>query len=166
MGLTYDQAKSLGIGHLHPAASGGKSRERELLDGLGPGPTPSEAPSDGMNRTERSFAETLGAAGKGFTWWREPVKLRLAGRTWYTPDFLVADFVWDPMCRSNAFTFVEVKGFMRDDAAVKLKVAARAYPCFRWLLVVRDGRHGWAVREVTAHGGIGRDPIHVPWIHT
>ena len=58
---------------------------------------------------------------------------------------------------------VEIKGFMRDDAAVKIKVAAELYPCFRWLLVYRAGRHGWDVRNVT-HTGIGTSPIHVPWI--
>lgn len=40
--------------------------------------------------------------------------------------------------------FHEVKGFMRDDARVKFKVAAALYPWFEWVLVVRDGK-GWEV---------------------
>jgi hypothetical protein len=63
----------------------------------------------------------------------------------------------------SRLVFVETKGFMRDDAAVKLKVAASMYPAFGWLLVTRD-KWGWEVREVAA-GGIGREPIIVPWIN-
>jgi hypothetical protein len=168
MGLTYEQCKQLGIEHLHPLHSGlaeqaERSRAvREDLD-LAPSKPQRTQPADGMNKTERSFSETLVIA-KSRTlivdWYREPVKLRLAGRTWYTPDFLVECF---DLHEHEPLTFIEVKGWMRDDAAVKLKVAARTYQCFRWLLVTRYGLHGWTVREVT-HTGIGTTPITVPWI--
>jgi hypothetical protein len=165
MGLTYDQAKSLGLEEYHPAASGGKSRGRELLDALDPGPRRPAATGDGMNKTETAFWHLLSAmphdAIRRVS--REPLTFRLAGRTRYTPDFGV--WLWAPNGAWHV-TMIEVKGYMRDDAAVKLKVAAEMYPEFAWLLVVRDGRHSWLAREVTAHGGIGRDPIHVPWIHT
>ncbi len=156
MGLTYEQAKSIGLGHLHPAASGGGSKERELLGR--PEKRPSK-PADGMNKTERAFDAMLcqaRLAGLIRGWWREPTKFRLAGNTSYAPDFLV----WTTPAHLN---FIEIKGFMRDDAAVKLKVAADQYPCFRWLLVVRDGRHGWEVREVTRNG-IARATTNVEWI--
>jgi hypothetical protein len=145
---------------LHPSVSGGRSKERELLDRLDPKP-PSQAPRDGMNKTERAFAaDVLDAACARHEiarWWREPVKLRLAGRTFYTPDFLV-------MMPDDRLVFGETKGRMREDAAVKIKVATELYPCFGWLLVYREGRHGWRVHRVTA-AGIGIDPIEVPWIH-
>ncbi len=160
MGLSFTDAKRLGLGHLHPAASGGRSDESIILELAGERALPPQKePGDGMNKTERAFAEMLNEVRQwGFQWWREPFKIRLAGRTWYTPDFLVA-----PTSVSPRLVAIEVKGFMRDDAAVKLKVAAETYPCFRWLLVRRDGRHGWEVREVT-NRGIGTSPIVVPWI--
>jgi hypothetical protein len=153
MGMSYQDAVRLGIGHLHPAIAGGKSRERELLDSLEPKPS-SKAPADGMTKLERAFAEML--ATQDLQFWTQSIKFRLAGRTWYTPDFMVISRGW--------LVFVEVKGFMRDDAAVKLKVAAEMYPCFRWLLVYRDGRHAWEVHEVT-RAGIGVHTITVPWIN-
>ena len=38
---------------------------------------------------------------------------------------------------------------MRDDAAVKLKVAARLYPMFSFVLVTRPRGQGWQCRYVT-----------------
>jgi hypothetical protein len=32
---------------------------------------------------------------------------------------------------------IETKGFRRDDAMVKLKVAARLFPCFQFVLATR-----------------------------
>jgi hypothetical protein len=164
MGLTYSQAKRLGLGDLHPAASGARSKERELIDRYG-APVQSKAPSDGMNKLERAFRdlvlEPAWVRGDLARYYREPVKLRLAGRTWYMPDFLVAECMEYPVMR---LTLVEVKGFMRDDAAVKLKVAASLYPHFRWLLVRRERVAGWLAWEVDGRG-IGADSIYVPWIH-
>ncbi len=158
MGLTYAQAKALGLGSLHPAASG--QTDAEVLRRLGVEdvvPQGGHQPGDGMNKTERSFAETLNQhMDEILVWYFGSFKLRLAGATWYTPDFYVNLYSHRP-------TLVEVKGFFRDDAAVKLKVAAETYPCFRWLLVRREGRHGWNVREIT-RTGIGVHPIQVPWI--
>jgi hypothetical protein len=168
MGLSLADCKRLGIPlELHPAASGRSEGDilREKF-GIGEEVPASKARDDGMNKTERAFAEILVVA---FTrcwicqWRREPVTFRLAGRTRYTPDF----GIWprqrpgDGDCR---YTLIEVKGFMRDDAAVKIKVAADLYPQFRWLLVRREGRHDWDVRQVT-NRGIGTSPIRVPWIH-
>jgi hypothetical protein len=98
--------------------------------------------------------------------YREPLKFRVAGRCWYTPDFLVVQspHVEDGI-RCPALVCVEVKGFMREDACIKLKAAADLYPTFGWILVYRGRRGGsWRVHEVT-HRGIGREAIVVPWIH-
>lgn len=162
MGLTYSQAKSLGIGHLHPSATVDRSAQQELIDRFAPAP-PSRAPDDGLNKTERAFRDDVLEPAKSRyvigQWWREPVKLRLAGRTWYTPDYLVASAV----STLQLFTFIEIKGWLREDAAIKVKVAAEMYPYFRWLLVYREGRHGWRVHHVTDRG-ISINPISVPWI--
>jgi hypothetical protein len=92
-------------------------------------------PYEGMNKLERAYAEHLEAErGRSIVWWAyESIKLRLADRTTYTPDFFVQMI-------SGAIEVRETKGFMRDDAAVKLKVAAELYP-FRFFLV-RKGKNG------------------------
>lgn len=82
-----------------------------------------------MNKTEEAYAAELELrlrAGE-VAWYRfEAIKLRLAKRTWYTPDFLIG-------YADGTMEFVEIKGgFVRDDAAVKVKVAREMYPMFRW----------------------------------
>lgn len=77
-----------------------------------------------MNKTEEAysrFLETL-VACQDVLWWKfEGVKLRLAGNTFYSPDFLV-------LRSDGALECHEVKGFWQDDARVKIKVAADLYP--------------------------------------
>lgn len=85
-----------------------------------------------MNKTEARYAErleTLRLAGEVLWYAFESVKLRLADRTHYTPDFIV-------MMADGTTEFHEVKGFWRDDARVKIKIAAELYP-FRFLAVRR-----------------------------
>lgn len=99
-----------------------------------------------MNKTEAAYDQHLAyrqSAGE-IVWRRfEGIKLRLADNTFYTPDFAV-------LLADGAMELHEVKGFMTDDAAVKIKVAASEYP-FRFLLVFarrkKDGG-GWKIREV------------------
>lgn len=80
-----------------------------------------------MNDTEAAYSRLL--EGKKLTgevaWYKfEALKLRLADKTFYTPDFAV-------MLSSGELQCHEVKGaravFM-DDARVKIKVAASLYP--------------------------------------
>ena len=77
-----------------------------------------------MNKTESFFAEILEKwrlAGDILRWDYEPEKLRLADRTYYTPDFRVID-------REERVIFYEVKGHWEDDARVKIKVAGELHP--------------------------------------
>ena len=69
----------------------------------------------------------------------EPMGLRLGFKTFYKPDFLVI--------KKDRFEIHECKGFMRDDANVKLKVAAQAFPWFKFFLVRRAGK-SWDIKEV------------------
>ena len=96
-----------------------------------------------MNSLEKAWARELDKQG-GLTWAYESIKLKLAPKTFYTPDFFV-------VTDEGKCAFHETKGFMRDDAAVKLKVAARMYPWFDFVLITRipkrDGG-GFNVREV------------------
>lgn len=157
MGLTREQARMCGIEHLYPD----------------PGSTPVPSPvvvsaskraripnvnASGQNKTEARFHACLldlqvSRQIEAFAF--ESIKLRLAGRTWYAPDFAVAR-------ADGRIALIEVKGFMRDDAAVKLKVAAEKYKTFAFFVAFAD-RRGFDVRRVTPSGGIGRTRIERWW---
>ena len=88
-----------------------------------------------MNRLERDYSvllEMRRAAGEIALWMYEGVTLKLAKDTRYTPDFMV-------MMPDGQIEMHEVKGFWQDDARVKIKVAAGAFP-FAFFGVTREGR--------------------------
>lgn len=96
-----------------------------------------------MNKTEALYANYLEIkkkAGEVLYYRYESVKLRLADNTFYTPDFLVIN-------KEGYIEFHEVKGYLRDDAAVKFKVAADQYDWARWVMLKKDGKSGlsWEV---------------------
>lgn len=87
-----------------------------------------------MNTHEARFAMKLEAdkrEGLIDDWKFEAIRLRLADRTTYTPDFVVIlpPYFTDISGKGNGFPirFIEVKGFRRDDAMVKFKVARELY---------------------------------------
>jgi hypothetical protein len=87
-------------------------------------------PQGRMNKWERLRAgelEVLRRCDAIDSWQFEAIALILADRTRYHPDFVIYE-------KDGGLTFEEVKGFMRDDAAVKIKVAARQFPHFRFKL--------------------------------
>lgn len=91
-----------------------------------------------MNKTEAAYASLLSelkVAGR-IQWFRfEGLKLRLADKTFYTPDFAV-------MRDDGVIECHECKGFWQDDARVKIKVAAEMYP-FRFMAAKqRSKKHG------------------------
>ena len=90
---------------------------------------------EGANKLETAYGQHLALmkrAGEILDFRYEAMKLRLANKTFYTPDFMVIskDFI----------EFHETKGWMRDDAAVNLKVAATRFPCFKFILVMKEGK--------------------------
>lgn len=96
-----------------------------------------------MNKTEAEYERLLKVkqqAGDILWYSFEGIKLRLADSTFYSPDFAV-------MRADGLMEIHEVKGFWRDDARVKIKVAADLFP-FRFLAVrkkrKKDGG-GWSV---------------------
>lgn len=98
------------------------------------------------NKTEAAYEAVLLSrqiAGEVLWYKFEGIKLRLADNTFYTPDFAV-------MLENGQLEMHEVKGYMMDDAAVKIKVAADLYP-FRFVIVrvnpKKDGG-GWKIQEV------------------
>lgn len=92
---------------------------------------------EGMNKTEAAYARFLDqqiAAGEVFEWRYEAIKLKLARKCFYTPDFFV-------LLPDGKVEFHETKGFMRDDAAVKIKVAAKLFPWFTFRLIFKKKKH-------------------------
>ncbi len=96
-----------------------------------------------MNKTEAAYAqhlEGLKAAGEVAWYAFEGMTFKLADRTRYTPDFAV-------MRSDGLMELHEVKGFWRDDARVKIKVAAEMFP-FRFIAVMAKPKKaggGWSV---------------------
>lgn len=94
-----------------------------------------------MNRWELAYAGLLSDAEEcgEIEWWAfEPMKLKLADGTYYTPDFGVVS--------DGKLQFHEVKGFMREAARVRLNVAADKFP-FEFFLVRKD-KKGFLVNRV------------------
>ena len=86
-----------------------------------------------MNKLERDWSlvlEQRRLAGEIVAWWYEPMSLRLAKGSSYKPDFMWID-------HDGYVGFDETKGFMREAAFVRLKVAAEKFPQFVFVLVKR-----------------------------
>ncbi len=80
----------------------------------------------GMNKLEKARAillEAMVRAGKVRSWRYEKLTLKLADDCRYTPDFMVVE-------NDGGITLEEVKGHWRDDARVKVRVAATQFPEF------------------------------------
>ena len=96
-----------------------------------------------MNGTESAYAEKLRllqSSGAIEAYVFESVKLRLADNTYYTPDFFVI--------YEDHFEIHEVKGFWREDARVKWKVAAEQFPWFRFVaaqMLPKKQGGGWKI---------------------
>jgi hypothetical protein len=131
----------------HLAKTGVAGRDRLPDVGAPPFQPPAVAGRDAlgrlprgtMNKTEAAYAahlELLKHAGE-IVWWKfEPMKFRLADATFFTPDFVV-------LMNDGFLDVKEVKGFMEDDANVKIKVAASLYP-FRFYVVRKKQGGGWS----------------------
>lgn len=95
----------------------------------------------GMNSLEKRYSDylcTLQLAGEIHSFSFERHNLKLADKTYYKPDFEV-------MLMDGTIEFHETKGFMRDDANVKIKVAAQQFPQYVFRLVQWDRKIGWKI---------------------
>jgi len=99
-----------------------------------------------MNKLEAAYELHLEGekqAGRVLWYSFEAVTFKLAADCRLTPDFLV-------LMADGSIECHEVKGFMREDALIKLKVAAREFPItFRLVKQVpaREGG-GWDIKEI------------------
>lgn len=93
-----------------------------------------------MNKLEARFAdylEWLIEQGEVVHYEYENHKVRLAAnKTWYTPDFWV-------IRHDGRIEIYETKGFWRDDARIKTKVAAALYPWYTWYGAQEDNNGNW-----------------------
>lgn len=97
------------------------------------------------SKWEAQFHEVLKARFPNAWIEYEPMRLRLANNTTYTPDFCVVE--------NGRITFWECKGFWRPAARVKIKVAARLYPWAKFVAVIKQKKKnggGWAEEELSA----------------
>lgn len=100
-----------------------------------------------MNGLEVAYSKLLDtrkAAGEIESWVFESVTLKLAADTRYTPDFCVVN-------KDMEIEFHETKGWMRDDANVKMKVAAKMFDMFHFVLITRQSKKdggGWDIKRV------------------
>lgn len=98
-----------------------------------------------MNKLEAAYAQHLNLLKHEKMirdWQYESIRLVLAPRTSYTPDFNVTLI-------DGTIQMHETKGrFFRDDARVKLKVAANKFPQFQFLLVTREKTGLWNIDAV------------------
>lgn len=89
----------------------------------------------GPSKAETRYGQSLEArkrAGEIFDYKHQPCGLRLAPKTFYHPDFLV-------VLANGRMEFHEVKGWLRDDSNVKIKVAASLFPWFVFrMIAARD----------------------------
>jgi len=96
-----------------------------------------------LNKTETAFRDCLKLMNPDGFITEQAITFRLANGVRYTPDFVV----FNPLAGTvDAF---EVKAFMRDDAAVKIKVAASVYPFIKWTLAWRQ-KGDWKIQHVKA----------------
>lgn len=94
---------------------------------------------DKLNKTEKAYLNHLLCLNVLCLHVQE-ITLKLADDCRLTPDFSYRD-------EMGKLVFVDVKGFQREDALIKMKVAARRFPDFKFQIVSRKGI-GWKVREV------------------
>jgi hypothetical protein len=87
-----------------------------------------------LNKLEKRFLTYL-RQYSGYTIWIQAFTFKLGDDCRYSPDFVVLD-------ETGKLTAYETKGFFRDDAKVKIKVAARMFRCIKFT-VVTEPRGGF-----------------------
>jgi len=93
-----------------------------------------------LNKTEKAYLavlRSLGVKNLGI----QNITLKIADDCRFTPDF-------NYLAESGVMIFVDVKGFQREDAFIKIKVAARMFPQFGFQIVKKDRNIGWDVQAI------------------
>ncbi len=100
---------------------------------------PASTDESKLNKTEAAYLKHLRSCG--IKWIGiQNITLKLAFDCRLTVDFVYPD-------DRQRLVFADVKGFQREDALIKMKVAARLFPFWDFHIVSRD-RDGWDVKRV------------------
>jgi Protein of unknown function (DUF1064) len=95
---------------------------------------------NGMEKKYAAYLELRRITGEILEWRFEPLKLRLAPKTYYTPDFLL-------LMHDGKIELHETKGFMEEDANVKIKVAMEMFASIFTIVLVRlDKNKNWTFK--------------------
>lgn len=95
---------------------------------------------DKLNKTERAYHQHL--VCMNYQWLGvQNITLKLANDCRLTCDFAYLD-------KDGQLVLIDVKGFQREDALIKIKVAARQFPWIRFAIVKRVKGGGWDYQEV------------------
>lgn len=105
----------------------------------------------GLNKTEQAYADHLQQfyLARNILWWGfEAMTFKLAHDTRYTPDFIV-------LMADATIRCVDTKGarlnrstgtttyYAEEDSKIKIKVAAKLFPFFRWSYVFKNKAGEW-----------------------
>lgn len=106
-------------------------------------------PKDYRSNTERRYAEHLESRrllGEIESWEHETIRLRLAGGAWFMPDFTVVRCIPNSQSELRVIELHEVKGFWREAAKVRWKVAIDRHRGYRFFLVQWVAKE-WRIEE-------------------
>ena len=97
------------------------------------------------SKLERRFAEEYleirKMTGESLDWKHEAIRFKLGTGAWYKPDFYEIQL-------DREMWILETKGYWRDAAKIRIKVAASSHP-FRFFVVTWDGKaKHWNIEKV------------------
>lgn len=94
---------------------------------------------DKLNKTEKRYLAWLRTCGDKWIGIQN-ITLKIADDCRLTCDFAALDF--------HGLRLIDVKGFQREDALIKIKVAARMFPWIRFLIAKEREDKTWEHTEV------------------
>jgi hypothetical protein len=145
LGLEEWIARRVGVSTV--AAEGGRIADinMQLTEAVGGRARHEAGHMNGLEKRYAAHLELRRVCGEIVGYEFEPLKLRLAKATFYSPDFLV-------MLPCGRMELHESKGFWEDDARVKIKVAAKQFGAFfDFVAAMWDKRNKiWKIEEFRA----------------
>lgn len=115
-----------------------KHQQKPAEKQIKPGPTQPKDKRNGLEREYGKLLEEMKRNGEIVDYFFEGMTLKLADDCRYTPDYLVV--------YPDHFECHETKGFWREDARIKIKVAAKSYPYFIFK-AIRLEKSEWKIEE-------------------
>lgn len=100
---------------------------------------------DGLNKTERAYLAELKFMYPNAEIFPQALSFRIGNGANFRPDFIVRRHFAGSGLYLEAH---ETKGFKREAAAVRIKVAASMYPWIKFFLVTKRKGSGWDIEPV------------------